>query len=57
MDCGKKIQTEIMEEFMKYMADNYEGLYEIYITKVNDDNITFENFCLKMYHEHLKNLN
>jgi hypothetical protein len=39
---------------MKYMVDNYEFLYEIYITQVTDDRITFENFCLKMYHEHLK---
>lgn len=45
-----------MEEFMKYMTDNYEGLYEIYITKVQDESITFENFCLKMYHEHLRSI-
>ena len=44
-----------MEEFMKYMTDNYEGLYEIYITQVHDESITFENFCLKMYHKTLLN--
>jgi hypothetical protein len=44
-----------MEEFLKYMTDNYEGLYEIYVTRVKDDSITFENFCMKMFHEHLRN--
>jgi hypothetical protein len=46
-----------MEEFMNYMLANYEFLYEIYITQVQDESITFENFCLKMYHEHLRKMN
>lgn len=44
-----------MEELTKYVADNYNGLYEIYTTNVNPDEMTFDDFCMKMFIAHLKN--
>jgi hypothetical protein len=43
-----------MEELTKYVADNYNGLYEIYNTNINQDEMTFDDFCLKMFIAHLK---
>ena len=43
-----------MEELTKYVADNYNGLYEIYNTEINQDEMTFDNFCLTMFIAYLK---
>lgn len=39
----------------KFVTDNYEGLYEIYSTQVNADEMTFDEFCIRMYINNLKN--
>jgi hypothetical protein len=46
-----------MEELVKYVSDNYNGLMEIYTTQIDRSKITFDDFCMKMYHQHLKNIN
>jgi hypothetical protein len=43
-----------MEELTKFVADNYEGLYEIYSTQINQEVTTFDDFCMKMFIAHLK---
>ena len=43
-----------MEELTKYVTDNYNGLMEIYTTKIEQDKYTFEQFCMMMYIAHLK---
>ena len=43
-----------MEELTKYVTDNYNGLIEIYTTKVNQDEYSFDSFCTMMYIAHLK---
>jgi len=44
-----------MEELTKFVADNYNGLFEIYSTHVNQNEMTFDDFCMKMFIAHLKN--
>ena len=47
-------EESIMLEVTKYVTNNYNGLWEIYTTKINQDEITFDNFCTMMYIAHLK---
>lgn len=44
-----------MEELIKFTADNYESLYEIYSTQGLSNEMTFETFCMNMFIAHLKN--
>jgi hypothetical protein len=44
-----------MEELIKFTADNYDGLYEIYSTKIDPNEMTFETFCMNMFVAHIKN--
>jgi hypothetical protein len=49
------IKRNNMEELTKYVADNYNGLYEIYITYIDPNETTFDDFCMKMFIAQLKN--
>jgi hypothetical protein len=51
----KKIEEYLMIQVTRYVADNYEGLYEIYVTQVNQDEMSFDEFCVKMFMNNLKN--
>lgn len=51
----KKIEEYLMIQVTKYVTDNYEGLYEIYVTQVNQDEMSFDEFCVKMFMNNLKN--
>jgi hypothetical protein len=44
-----------MDELTKYVADNYNGLFEIYSTQIEEHEMTFEQFCMKMFIAHIKN--
>ena len=44
-----------MEELIKFTADNYDGLYEIYSTRIDPNEMTFDDFCMKMFIAQLKN--
>jgi hypothetical protein len=44
-----------MEELTKFVADNYNGLYEIYSTRIDPNEMTFDDFCMKMFIAQLKN--
>lgn len=44
----------IMLELTKYVTNNYNGLIEIYTTKVEQDKYSFDEFCMMMYIAHLK---
>jgi|688.fasta_scaffold349270_3 hypothetical protein len=44
----------IMVEVTKYVTDNYNGLWEIYTTKIDQDKYNFDDFCMMMYITHLK---
>jgi hypothetical protein len=46
-----------MEELTKYVTDNYEGLVEIYQTHVDQDKITFDDFCMTMFIQYIKLMN
>lgn len=41
-------------EVTKYVTDNYNGLMEIYSTKIDQDKYSFDDFCFMMYIAHLK---
>jgi hypothetical protein len=45
----------IMLELTKYVTDNYNGLYEIYITYIDPNETTFDDFCMKMFIAQIKN--
>jgi hypothetical protein len=45
----------IMLEVTKYVTDNYNGLWEIYLSKIDQDKYSFDNFCMMMYIAQLKN--
>jgi hypothetical protein len=45
----------IMIEVTKYVTNNYNGLWEIYSTKIDQDKYSFDDFCMMMYIAHLKN--
>ena len=47
-------EESIMLEVTKYVTDNYNGLWEIYSTKINQEETTFDGFCMMMYLQHLK---
>jgi hypothetical protein len=49
------IKRNNMEELTKYVADNYNGLYEIYSTQIEEHEMTFEQFCITMFIAQLKN--
>ena len=44
----------IMLELTKYVTDNYNGLIEIYTTKIEQDKYSYDEFCMMMYIAHLK---
>ena len=43
-----------MEELTKFVSDNYNGLIEIYSTNTIQDEMTFDDFCMKMFIATLK---
>lgn len=43
-----------MEELLQYVTENYNGLMEIYTTQIDQSKMTFDDFCMTMYHAHLK---
>jgi hypothetical protein len=49
------MDEQIMLLMTKFVTANYEGLYEIYTTQINQDEMTFDEFCVKMYINNLKN--
>jgi hypothetical protein len=49
------MDEQIMLLMTKFVTANYEGLYEIYTTQINQDEMTFDEFCVKMYITNLKN--
>jgi hypothetical protein len=49
------MEEQLMLMIAKFVTDNYEGLYEIYSTQINQDEMTFDEFCVKMYINNLKN--
>jgi len=49
------MDEQIMLLMTKFVTANYEGLYEIYSTQINQDEMTFDEFCVKMYITNLKN--
>ena len=49
------IKLNNMDELIKFTADNYDGLYEIYSTQIDPHEMTFDDFCMKMFIAHIKN--
>jgi len=47
-------QDLIMLEVTKYVTSNYNGLFEIYSTRVDQEKYSFDDFCMVMYIAHLK---
>lgn len=45
----------IMLQVTEYVTKNYNGLWEIYTTKIDQDQYSFDDFCMMMYIAHLKN--
>ena len=43
-----------MVEVAIYVTNNYNGLWEIYTTKINQEQYSFDNFCMMMYIANLK---
>ena len=51
----KEIEEYLLMAVTEYVAANYNGLYEIYTTQVNQEEMTFDQFCVKMYIAKTKN--
>jgi hypothetical protein len=51
----KEIEEYLLMAVTEYVAANYNGLYEIYTTQVNQEEMTFDQFCVKMYVAKTKN--
>jgi len=49
------MDEQIMLLMTKFVTANYEGLYEIYTTQINQEEMSFDEFCVKMYINNLKN--
>jgi hypothetical protein len=46
----KEIDDYLKPHILKFVTDNYNGLYEIYTTKINQEEMTFDEFCIKMFY-------
>jgi hypothetical protein len=47
-------QDLIMLEVTNYVTTNYNGLFEIYSTRIDQEKYSFDDFCMVMYIAHLK---
>ena len=52
---NEKIEEYLLMAVTEYVTANYNGLYEIYTTQVNQEEMTFDQFCVKMYIAKTKN--